>query len=93
MQISNNFSVAGVGLPSGAAKSNENAKPQLVDSSSGLNPVDQLDISSEVLSSEAPSADIRTDKVAAVRRQIAEGTYDSDAKFEAAFDKLLESLS
>ncbi len=95
MQISNNFSVSGVGLPSGASRGVDNTKSSPVESVGGLNPVDQLDFSPEaeaILSADSSSGDIRADKVASVRSQIAAGTYDTDEKFSAALDKLLESL-
>ncbi len=37
-------------------------------------------------------AEIRAELVARVRREIAEGTYDTPAKFEKALEKLLERL-
>jgi flagellar biosynthesis anti-sigma factor FlgM len=38
--------------------------------------------------------DIRTDKVAAIKAQIADGTYDADgSKLDGATDKLLDALS
>ena len=36
--------------------------------------------------------DIRLDLVEQVRREIAEGTYDTPAKWEAAFGRLCDSL-
>ena len=38
-------------------------------------------------------APIRTELVARVRREIAEGTYDSPEKFEAALEILFERLA
>lgn len=95
MQISNNFSVSGVGLPSGSSRAVDNVKSAPVETAGSLNPVDQLDFSPEaeaILSADSSSSDIRTDKVASIRQQIAAGTYDTDEKFSAALDKLLESL-
>lgn len=37
--------------------------------------------------------DFRADKVASIKAQIASGTYDDDAKLDAATDRLLEELS
>jgi anti-sigma28 factor (negative regulator of flagellin synthesis) len=39
------------------------------------------------------SGDIRGDKVANVKAQIASGTYEDDQKLNVAVDKLLEDLS
>ena len=36
--------------------------------------------------------DIRADKVADIRAQIASGTYDDDKKLDAAVDRLLDDL-
>ena len=38
------------------------------------------------------SAGVRSELVARVRRQIAEGTYDTPARWEAALDKFARSL-
>ena len=37
--------------------------------------------------------DIRTDKVASIRQQIASGTYETDAKLNGAVDKLLDDVA
>jgi len=38
--------------------------------------------------------DVRTDKIASIRQQIQDGTYDADGKkLDAAADKLLDDLS
>jgi anti-sigma28 factor (negative regulator of flagellin synthesis) len=39
------------------------------------------------------SNDVRTDKVSAIREQLANGTYETDAKVNGAVDKLLEDLN
>lgn len=36
--------------------------------------------------------DVRTDKVAQIKAQIAAGTYDDDAKLDAAADRLLDDV-
>ena len=37
--------------------------------------------------------DIRTDKVNAIRSQIEAGTYETEAKIDAAIDRLMDDLS
>ena len=66
-------------------------------------PVDQLDLSSSARLSEtsgvnrlqessaiAGGGEIRVDRVAELRRQIAEGSYDSPEKMDAALDRMLD---
>lgn len=36
--------------------------------------------------------DIRADKVASIKAQIANGTYDTDAKMEMALSRLLDEI-
>lgn len=63
-------------------------------------PVDQLDLSTSARATSTPSTsgpstvggDIRLDKVADLRRQIAAGTYDTPERFEAAFGRMLDDL-
>ena len=56
-------------------------------------PTDKLELSgmSHLLSS-LKSNDVRVDKVADIRAQIAAGTYETDEKLDAAADKLLDDL-
>lgn len=65
--------------------------PQARGSVSG---VDQLDISPEAdLISQAHNLpDIRQDKVNDIRAQIAAGTYDTDAKLEAALSRFMDEI-
>jgi anti-sigma28 factor (negative regulator of flagellin synthesis) len=37
--------------------------------------------------------DVRHDKVAAIRQQIAEGTYETPEKLDGAIDKLMDDLT
>ncbi len=54
---------------------------------------DKLELSGvSHLLSRLKSNDIRTDKVAAVKSQIESGTYEDDAKLDAATDRLLDDL-
>ena len=94
MQISNNLSVAAAGPTSGLSRSTDNAKIDAPVEVANLNPVDQIDFSpeAEALLSGETSSDIRADKVASIRQQIAAGNYDTDEKLSLAFDRLLDSL-
>jgi len=64
-------------------------------------PVDQLDLSSaaggaERLSGGSPiagSGEIRIDRVAELRRQIADGSYETSEKLDAALDRLLDEIA
>ena len=58
-------------------------------------PIDQLDLSSGVsrmdgASSVAGGGDIRIDRVADLRRQIASGNYDTPEKLDMALDRMLD---
>ncbi len=57
-------------------------------------PVDQLDISpqADLVSRARDIPGVRAERVAQIRAQIAEGTYDTDAKLEAALDQLLNEI-
>ncbi len=59
-----------------------------------LTEVDQLDISHEadLVSRVQGLPDIRTDRVAELRAQIASGTYETDAKLDVALDRLLDEI-
>ena len=61
---------------------------------SSLTEVDQLDISREAdMASRANGlADVRTDRVAELRAQIASGAYETDAKLDVALDRLLDEI-
>ena len=61
-------------------------------------PLDQLDLSSGVNRLSAPShiaggGEIRIDRVADIRRQIADGSYDTPEKLDAALDRMLDQLA
>lgn len=62
--------------------------------------VDQLDLSSaasdvnRVASTQiAGGGEIRIDRVAEIRRQIADGSYETPEKLDAALDRLLDQLA
>ena len=56
--------------------------------------VDQLDISPEadLVSQVRDLPDIRADKVAAIKAQIAAGMYETDAKLDIALSRLLDEI-
>ncbi|QDU27673.1 Anti-sigma-28 factor, FlgM [Anatilimnocola aggregata] len=62
--------------------------------SRGVSGVDQLDISPEadLISQVHDLPDVRQDKVNSIRAQIASGTYDTDAKLDAALSRLLDEI-
>ena len=72
---------------------------------SSFAPVDELDLSAEAQeissaagvssTSETAASDggIRTEKVAALRRSIAEGTYDTPERVSAALDRFLDEYA
>lgn len=57
--------------------------------------VDQLDISpeAELVSRVRDLPDVRMDRVAELRAQIASGVYESDAKLDVALGRLLDELA
>jgi anti-sigma28 factor (negative regulator of flagellin synthesis) len=64
-------------------------------SGSGAAPVDQLEISAEAqLLSSTQSADgVRADRVADIRTQIADGSYDTPEKLDAALSRMFEEFA
>ena len=61
----------------------------------GWNAVDQLDISHEAdaVSRVHDLPEIRADRVAQIRAEIAAGTYETDEKLDLAVGRLLDELS
>lgn len=96
MQISNSFSVSSVDALRNTSRGASSANTAESEASNGsLTPVDQLDLSSEaqgLSASDSSSSDIRVDRVADIRRQIADGTYDTDEKLSSALDNFLNQL-
>ena len=58
-------------------------------------PVDQVEISAEaqLMSTQAAGTEIRSDLVADVRAQIAEGQYDTAEKMDIAMSRLFDELA
>lgn len=61
---------------------------------SSVNQADQLDISAaaDAAASAAESGEIRTDLVNRVRQEIANGTYETPEKLDAALDNFLDQI-
>lgn len=86
------------GPASAAAKPSRIATPNPAQSRTNI---DQLDLSSaasganrlDASSSVAGGGEIRIDRVADIRRQIADGSYDTPEKLNAALDKFLDELA
>ena len=55
-------------------------------------PVDQLEISAEALAIQN-SPEIRTEKVAEIREQIAAGRYETAEKIDQAVERLLDEIA
>ncbi len=81
----------------------QRARPQQAADAAGrktVGPTDQLDLSSGAAgvnrlnaTQVAGNGDIRIDRVADIRRQIADGSYDSPEKLDAALDKFLDQYA
>lgn len=72
-----------------------NLSPQRTDQSTSASnqaPVDQLELSSEAQMLTGGS-EIRADKVAQVKADIANGVYETDAKIEAAVERMLDEFA
>lgn len=78
----------------------QSASPVEATSSINSASADQLDLSPEAqaisasqANSSAEAGGIRTEKVAAIRQAIAEGTYETPEKLSASLDKLLDTFA
>jgi len=71
-----------------------NQPPKSVENRAAIDTVDQLDISSEAdfASQVKDVPDIRADRVASIKAQIADGTYLTDDKLDIALDRLLDEF-
>ena len=60
----------------------------------GVDHTDQVDISPEAdqISRAREASDVRSDRVAEIRRAIADGSYETDEKLNAALDRLLDEM-
>ena len=93
-RVSTAQNVGGAGRAGQAPKSGETAaKPTAA-------PVDKLDLSASAgvnrLANTSPVAgggEIRLDKVAQLRREIADGSYETPEKLDAALESLLDQIA
>ena len=97
MHISRTFGV-------GAAEALQAAKPSnapafgeaAAAASGGMTPVDQLDFSPEaqaILAGGEVESSGRTERIAQIRREIADGSYDSPERMTAALDRFIDIYS
>lgn len=105
MQIYGPFRVSTTQQSQGAGRT----QPQTPASPTGkptATPVDQLDLSAsssvqasgginrlDASSAIAGGGEIRIDRVAELRRQIADGSYETPEKLDAALDRMLDQLA
>lgn len=81
----------------------QQTQPQKSENATAKSPatqVDQLDLSNEATSVDRANAtqiagggEIRIDRVAEIRRQISDGSYETPEKLDAALDRLLDRLA
>ena len=90
-----NVNNIGGGSPVQKLVSNPIQKSVPTDAPKNLPATDRLELSgaSHLLQSLKANNGIRADKVAAIKSQIANGSYETDAKLNGALDGLLDDLS
>jgi len=87
--------------PNAAAQRSQPQKPADATPNPNKGAVDQLDLSSAASgvnrmapnSAVAGGGEIRIDRVAEIRRQIADGSYETPEKMDAALDRLLDQYA
>ena len=77
------------GKPAESSQRPSSAQPDQLDLSSGAASVNRLDSTAPV----AGGGEIRIDRVAEIRRQIADGSYETPEKLDAALDRLLDQIA
>ena len=100
MQIYGPYRVSTTQPATASQRSTPTEKPAEETSTSSATPVDQLDLSHargasrvEVAGPVAGNGEIRVDRVAEIRRQISDGTYETPEKLDAALDRFLDQLA
>lgn len=89
--------VRGVGPSVGAApvRSGAGVSPNReVTGPKPVSPKDELEISAagKMLEQASQNPDLRQERIAAIKQAIENGTYDTDAKLEAALSKMFDAL-
>ena len=96
MQIYGPYRVS-TAQPNSASQRSQPVKPAEPAPGQQSAPVDQLDLSStsrlEAPSNVSVGGDIRIELVANIRRQIADGTYETPEKLDKALDRLLDRFA
>ena len=106
MQIYGPFRVSTAQATGGASRAEQAPKASEAATKPTAAPVDQLDLSSAAsvsatsgvnrLAAAAPTAgggEIRFDRVAQLRREIADGSYETPEKLDAALESLLDQIA
>lgn len=89
--------VRGVGSAPGVAPFRSNSGVQAPRDLTGgkpVSPTDELEISAagKMLDQISQSPDLRQERLARIKAEIENGTYDTDAKLEAALSQMFNSL-
>jgi len=99
MQIYGPFRVSTTQSTSNVHRAGGCEKPAESGAAKQSGPVDQLDLSQSVASADRldggtaiAGEGIRFERVAELRRQIADGSYDTPEKMDAALDRFLDRL-
>jgi negative regulator of flagellin synthesis FlgM len=74
---------------------NSRPKTAAANNTTGSVPVDQLDFSpqAQALSAAASTGDVRMDRIADIRAQIASGKYDTAEKIDTAVGRMLDQFA
>jgi anti-sigma28 factor (negative regulator of flagellin synthesis) len=96
MQIFGPFRVSTTQATTGAQRLQPQGQSNAASSRTAA-PIDQLDLSSNASRLDASSnvsggGEIRIDRVAELRRQIASGNYDTPEKLDLALDRMLDQF-
>ena len=92
MQINGPSGINGPGQINQSMKANSS---QTAANNANLNPVDQLDLSSQaqMIDSLSNVSGIRAERVAEIKSQIANGVYETPEKIEIAVERLLDEMA
>lgn len=98
-RVSTSQSASNVQSTAAVDRSGEASQPSGAAEASSGGPVDQLDLSSAAESTNRIEANaavagegIRFERVAEIRRRIADGSYDTPERMDAALDRFLDLL-